>query len=149
MKNKVRRTREKSKRRNKLHSSLSTLHTKKERVRRRRTCSLHHVKSYKELTEDALALSAEEGRGTLRKALGSCERAPIQGCPNGETRQSEPLSLVHEPIVCEREPGELKHLSTLRKREYSQSSGERNGRSPNRPEESGRGCRVRQKVEKA
>ena len=58
---------------------------------------MHHVKSYKELTEDALALSAEEGRGTLRKALGSCERAPIQGCPNGETRQSAPLSLVHEP----------------------------------------------------
>ena len=55
------------------------------------------MKSYKELTEDALALSAEEGRGTLRKALGSCERAPIQGCPNGETRQSEPLSLLHEP----------------------------------------------------
>lgn len=78
-----------------LHSQHFTL--KKERVRRRRTCSLHHVKSYKELTEDALALSAEEGRGTLRKAWGSCERAPIPGCPNGETRQSAPLSLVHEP----------------------------------------------------
>ena len=65
----------------------------------RRTCSLHHVKSYKELTEDALALSAEEGRGTLRKAWGSCERAPIPGCPNGETRQSGPLSPLHEPIV--------------------------------------------------
>ena len=42
--------------------------------------------------EDALALNAEEGRGTLRKAWGSCERAPIPGYPNGETRQSEPLS---------------------------------------------------------
>ena len=29
-------------------------------------------------------------------------------------------------------PGELKHLSTSRKREDSRSSGERNGRSPNR-----------------
>ena len=28
--------------------------------------------------------------------------------------------------------GELKHLSTLRNREYSRSSGERNGRSRNR-----------------
>jgi hypothetical protein len=28
-------------------------------------------------------------------------------------------------------PGELKHLSTLRNREDSRSSGERNGRSPN------------------
>ena len=78
-----------------------------------------------------MALSAEEGRGTLRKARGICERAPIPGCPNGETRQRDPLPLLHEPIVLEREPGELKHLSTLRKREYSQSSGERNGRSPN------------------
>ena len=82
--------------------------------------------------EDALALNAEEGRGTLRKAWGSCERAPIPGCPNGETRQRGPLSFIHESIVYEREPGELKHLSTRRKRKDSQSSGERNGRSPNR-----------------
>lgn len=33
---------------------------------------------------------------------------------------------------CWRAPGELKHLSTLRKREDSLSSGERTGRSPNR-----------------
>ena len=46
--------------------------------------------------EDALALNAEEGRGTLRKAWGSCERAPIPGCPNGETRQRGPLSFIHE-----------------------------------------------------
>src|SRR3972149_3408390 len=31
----------------------------------------------------------------------------------------------------EREPGELKHLSTPRKRDYSLSSGERTGNSPN------------------
>jgi hypothetical protein len=30
-----------------------------------------------------------------------------------------------------RRPGELKHLSTLRKRDYSLSSGERKGISPN------------------
>jgi len=31
------------------------------------------------------------------------------------------------------EPGELKHLSTRRKRDDSLSSGERKGRSPNQP----------------
>jgi len=35
---------------------------------------------------DALVLRGDEGRGTLRKATGSCERAMIRGCPNGETR---------------------------------------------------------------
>ena len=39
-----------------------------------------------------------------------------------------------------REPGELKHLSSPRKREDSASSGERKRRSPNRS--SDRGCRV-------
>ena len=48
---------------------------------------------------DALALNAEEGRGTLRKARGSCERAPIPGCPNGEIRLSEPQTSLHESIV--------------------------------------------------
>ena len=38
-----------------------------------------------------------------------------------------------EHIVLRGEPGELKHLSTRRKREYSLSSGERKGKSPNRP----------------
>ena len=34
---------------------------------------------------DALAPRGEEGRGTLRKALGSREQALIQGYPNGAT----------------------------------------------------------------
>src|SRR5690606_9362181 len=34
---------------------------------------------------DALAPRGDEGRGTLRKASGSCEQALIRGCPNGET----------------------------------------------------------------
>ena len=79
-----------------------------------------------------MALNAEEGRGTLRKAGGSCERAPIPGCPNGEIRLSEPQSSTYEYIVCRGEPGELKHLSNRRKREDSLSSGERKGKSPNR-----------------
>ncbi len=44
------------------------------------------------------APSAEEGRGSLRKASGSREQAPIRGYPNGETRESEPLALVVEHI---------------------------------------------------
>ena len=38
---------------------------------------------------DALAPSAEEGRGTLRKASGSREQALIRGYPNGETHPAE------------------------------------------------------------
>ena len=34
---------------------------------------------------DALAPRGDEGRGTLRKASGSCEQALIRRCPNGET----------------------------------------------------------------
>ena len=37
-----------------------------------------------------------------------------------------------EHIEVRRELGELKHLSSPRKRDYSLSSGERKGRSPNR-----------------
>ena len=35
---------------------------------------------------DALARTGDEGRGKLRKASGSCKRAMIRGCPNGETQ---------------------------------------------------------------
>ena len=45
----------------------------------------HEERSYKGLTEDALVPDADEGRGTLRKASGSREQAPIRGYPNGET----------------------------------------------------------------
>ena len=34
---------------------------------------------------DALALRGDEGRGTLRKARGRCERLVIPGFPNGAT----------------------------------------------------------------
>ncbi len=34
---------------------------------------------------DALVAKAEEGRGRLRKMLGSCQQTMIQRCPNGET----------------------------------------------------------------
>lgn len=34
---------------------------------------------------DALVAKADEGRGRLRKALGSCQQTMIQRCPNEET----------------------------------------------------------------
>ena len=43
---------------------------------------------------DAMALIADEGRNKLRKAMGSRTLALIHGCPNGETRQIEDLSLL-------------------------------------------------------
>ena len=36
-------------------------------------------------TVDALAVSGDEGRGSLRKASGSRQQTLIRGCPNGET----------------------------------------------------------------
>ena len=63
---------------------------------------------------DALAPGGDEGRGTLRKATGSREQALIRGCPNGATH---PFGVSpHESIVWRGEPGELKYLSTRRKR---------------------------------
>ena len=47
---------------------------------------------------NALAPSADEGLGSLRKASGSREQAPIRGYPNGETRWSEPPALPVEHI---------------------------------------------------
>jgi hypothetical protein len=63
---------------------------------------------------DALAPGGDEGRGTLRKATGSREQALIRGCPNGATHPFGVSS--HESIVWRGEPGELKYLSTRRKR---------------------------------
>ena len=40
----------------------------------------------------------------------------MRGSPNGETRQSKPLSPMTQSISHGREPGELKHLSSQRKR---------------------------------
>ena len=64
---------------------------------------------------------------TRRNALGRCWQPAIQGIPNGATRPATGRALAQ----CQRALGELKHLSTLRKREDSPSSGERTGRSPN------------------
>ena len=65
---------------------------------------------------DALALRAEERRDKLRKAAGSGKYTSIRRYLNGETRRRKPPSSYSEYIAIRREPGELKHLSSRRKR---------------------------------
>ena len=65
---------------------------------------------------DALALRADERRDKLRKASGRSKYPLIRRFLNGETRLREPQPSVRESIACGGEPGELKHLSTRRKR---------------------------------
>ena len=42
---------------------------------------------------DALALRGDEGRGTLRKARGRCERSVIPGSPNGATPPAREITI--------------------------------------------------------
>ena len=65
---------------------------------------------------DALALGADERRDKLRKAAGRSTYPVIRGCLNGETRLGSPQPSMAESIGHGGEPGELKHLSTRRKR---------------------------------
>ena len=84
---------------------------------------------------DALALRAEERRDKLRKAVGRSKYPVIHGSLNGETHMDRLHVSMHESIVYGGEPGELKHLSSRRKRKKtidSVSSGERKRKSPNR-----------------
>ena len=63
-----------------------------------------------------MALRAEERRDKLRKAAGRSKCPLIRRCLNGETRLEELQSLHGEYIGMQGEPGELKHLSSRRKR---------------------------------
>ena len=65
---------------------------------------------------DALAQEGDEGRGKLRKAAVRCRRPVTRGCPNGATRQYVVLTFL---LMREGEPGELKHLSSRRKRKQN------------------------------
>ena len=65
---------------------------------------------------DALALRADERRDKLRKASGRGKYPLIRRFLNGETWLSRPQSSCGESIAVRREPGELKHLSSRRKR---------------------------------
>ena len=78
-----------------------------------------------------VALRGEEGRDKLRKAAGIGKYELIRRCPNGATRCNEVTSSRRKSGS---KPGELKHLSTRRKRkQFSDcaSSGERTRKSPN------------------
>jgi hypothetical protein len=72
--------------------------------------------SYKEHKVDALALRADERRDKLRKASGRSKYPLIRRYLNGETQLRRPQLSYGEFIAIRREPGELKHLSTRRKR---------------------------------
>ena len=72
--------------------------------------------SKKEHKVDALALRADERRDKLRKAAVRSTYPLTRRCLNGETRMSRPHALHDEYIVMQGEPGELKHLSSRRKR---------------------------------
>ena len=63
-----------------------------------------------------MALRAEEGRDKLRKAAGRSKYPVIRRYPNGETHVGNPYVPYAEYIGMRREPGELKHLSSRRKR---------------------------------
>ena len=60
---------------------------------------------------NALALRGEEGRDKLRKATGIGTYKLIRRYPNGATRHIEDMSPRKRS-----KPGELKHLSTRRRR---------------------------------
>ena len=72
--------------------------------------------SEEERRVDALALRADERRDKLRKASGRSKYPVIRRCLNGETRMRRPHASIRQSITYGREPGELKHLSTRRKR---------------------------------
>ena len=63
-----------------------------------------------------MALRAEERRDKLRKATVRSKYPMIRRYLNGETYLSVPQVTYGEYIAMQREPGELKHLSSRRKR---------------------------------
>ena len=71
---------------------------------------------------DALALRAEERRDKLRKAAARSKYPSTRRCLNGETRRKELPSLHGESIAMQGEPGELKHLSSRRRRKKTSIS---------------------------
>jgi hypothetical protein len=84
---------------------------------------------------DALAPEDDEGRGKLRKASVSRKQALTRGCPNGETQRDELTLRPAESIgwyesTQGSEPSQ--YLVENKSNRDSESSGERNRKSPNR-----------------
>ena len=96
------------------------------RSRRRRVSRAFQQGRQKKHTEDASALRADEGRGNAAKSVGE----PRAGCEPTISEWGNP-SVATDTAGRRRAPGELKHLSTPRKRKHPRSSGERTGVSPN------------------
>ena len=63
-----------------------------------------------------MALRADERRDKLRKAVGRSKYPKIRRYLNGETHMRRPHVACTESIGAGGEPGELKHLSSRRKR---------------------------------
>ena len=63
-----------------------------------------------------MALRAEEGRDKLRKAAVRSKYPTTRRYPKGENHTRIPCVLYAEYIGMQGEPGELKHLSSRRKR---------------------------------
>ena len=80
------------------------------------TLYIHRWLSEQERRVDALALRADEGRDKLRKAAGRSKYPLIRRYPNGETHLDKLQVSIRQSITYGREPGELKHLSSRRKR---------------------------------
>ena len=79
--------------------------------------------SYEERMVDALAVEVDERRGQRRYAPGRCKQPLIRGFPNGETLTGDkPVNVGVKAgpkgpeIAPSRQPREVKHLSTWRKR---------------------------------
>ena len=83
---------------------------------KKRYNAIYRRSSKKEHRADALALRAEERRDKLRKAMGRSKYPLIHGSLNGETRLDRLQSSMRQSITHGGEPGELKHLSSRRKR---------------------------------
>ena len=63
-----------------------------------------------------MALRADERRDKLRKAVGRSKYPEIHGYLNGGTHMERLHVSMRKFIAYGREPGELKHLSSRRKR---------------------------------
>ena len=63
-----------------------------------------------------MALRADEGRDKLRKAAGRSKYPLIRRYPNGENHLDKLQVSIRQSITYGREPGELKHLRSRRKR---------------------------------
>ena len=63
-----------------------------------------------------MALRADERRDKLRKVTGRSKYPLIREYLNGETHMSIPHVSIRQSITYGRAPGELKHISSRRKR---------------------------------